>query len=90
MSYGLKLWGSSGALTYNSDDAAGGVCLGLYTVASGGSTWTFPDIAGATGVALFAGYGASIPSYTTDSSLGYLRFIFAAAAAGMVVALFAK
>lgn len=87
---GIKLWNTSGALVFDSTTVIGGICLGFFTVASGGSTYTFPSIAGATGVALTAGSGNNGVLYTSDNSLGYLRFVFNALTVGMTFVLFAK
>lgn len=83
MTYGLQVFNASGACTFDSDSAVGGVCLGFFTVAAAGSSWTFPDFAGAVGgVALLAGSGFGAFSYTVDIALGYPRFIFASSASG--------
>lgn len=90
MSYGLQIWAASGNLTYDSTLAVGGVCLGFFTIASGGSVFTFPDFITETGVAIGSRSGISTEVYTTDNALGYLRFTFNALCAGATVVLFAK
>ncbi len=90
MTMGIQLWGSTGVLEFDSNVATGGVCLGFFTVAGGGSTWTFPSITGATGIALVAGAGNNGVLYTQDNVLGYLRFIFNSLTAGVTFVLFAK
>lgn len=90
MTQGLRVWDASGVLSFDSTQATGGVCLGLYTVAPGGSTWSFPDFASAAGIALNAGSGTGQFIPAVDHDLGYLRFSFPAVCAGQTVALFAK
>ncbi len=85
----LRLWdANTGQLTFDSELAVGGVCLGFYTPPTGGGSITFPDIVGATGFALSAGGRGTL--YTTDNDLGYLRFNFNELTAGSSYALFAK
>jgi hypothetical protein len=86
----LRLWDqTTGALTFDSTLAAGGVCLGFYTVPVGGGEKTFPTLTGVAGIAFaIAGVGAA---YVTDTSTyGYLRFSFPTAAQDRTFALFAK
>ena len=90
MTYGLQLWDATGALTFDSSLAAGGVCLGLYTISTGGQTISFPDLIGVTGVVLYTGYSTAAPIYTSDSVPGYLRFVFPSLSGGASVVLFAK
>jgi hypothetical protein len=90
MTYGLQVFDASGNTTFDSNVAVGGVCLGFYTVATGGSTWTFSDFVSETGIVLNVGGTSGYISYTTDNSLGYLRFVFGAGSAGLTFALFAK
>lgn len=86
----FKVWDAAGNLTFDSTVAVAGAALGFFTVAGGGSTWTFPDFTSNTGVALLANGNGIGFTYTTDSSLGYLRFIFPAITAGITVVLFAR
>jgi hypothetical protein len=92
MAYGLQVWNSAGTLTFDSTVAIGGVCLGFYTVPSGGGNTTFPEITGATGIVLQANSGGPINTtlVTTDNTLGYLRFTFDATLVGQTYTLFAK
>lgn len=89
---GLRLWDANANLVFDSTLATGGVCLGFFTVATNSSTFTFPSITSATGFALVAGAGGVAASdyYSTDSTLGYLRFTFNSVVNGTVFALFAK
>lgn len=86
----LRLWDrDTGVLTFDSTQAAGGVCLGFYTVPPGGGEAKFPSYTTASGVALTAsGRGAACTIDTTK--YGYLRFEFPASVAGYTYALFAK
>lgn len=77
-------------VVFDSTLAVGGVALGFYTVAPGGSTWEFPDFSGAGGYAISAGRMGGYVNYTTDNSLGHLRFVFHALSEGQTVVLFAK
>lgn len=92
MAYGLQIWNASGTLVFDSTAAVGGVCLGFYTVPSGGGSTSFPTITGATGVALAAWSGAPVNStlIVIDNTLGYLRFTFDTLLVGQTYALFAK
>lgn len=87
MTTGLRVWSASGKLTFDSTLATGGACLGIFTIPAGGTTLTFPDFVGYTGIAICTGTGGALNGYTTDNGLGYLRFVFMTA--GNVV-LFAK
>lgn len=87
MAYGLQVWDAAAALVFDSTVAVGGACLGIFNVPVGGATYTFPEITSAIGIALSAGYGGPL-AYTSDSSLGYLRFVFTAGPTRAV--LFAK
>lgn len=91
MTQGLQVFNGSGGVTFDSNNATGGVCLGFYTVPAAGAVWTFPSMAGATGgLALLAGAGSGAFDYTVDIALGYPRFTFAASAGGYgTVVLFA-
>jgi hypothetical protein len=89
VTFGLQLWNAAGTLGFDSTAADGGVCLGIYAVAATGQTISFPDIIGATGVAIATGMGGAL-NYTTDSVPGYLRFVFPAIGIAQHVALFAK
>lgn len=93
MAFGLKVFDASGNTTFDSTLAVGGVCLGFYTVASGGSTWSFPDFVTETAIAIAAGSGLTGPIteyMTVDHVPGYLRVSFDAVCAGITVVLFAK
>lgn len=89
MTKGLKIR-HAGVVTFDSSIAAGGVCLGVFTIAAGGAVIGFPAFATAQGIALSAGQGRAASLVTVNHDLGYLRFIFPAAAAGSAVTLFAK
>lgn len=88
----LIIRSDTGSVKFDSRLAVGGVCLGLYTVASGGSVFAFNGMGpGLQGVALnLAGKGVPAAAYTYDNSLGHPRFTFAGGASGMTVALFVK
>lgn len=86
----LRVRNSAGVVVFDSSLAVGGVPLGFFTVAPGGSTWEFPDFSGAGGYAISAGRTGGYVNYTTDNSQGHLRFVFAASSAGQTVVLFAK
>jgi hypothetical protein len=88
LSFGLQIRDASGNLRFDSTTAIGGVCLGIFLVPAGIQTLTFPLMVGRTGVALGTGAGGGL-SYTTDNSLGYLRFTFNTVGSTNVV-LFAK
>lgn len=77
-------------MVFDSSVAAGGVFLGLFNVASGGATFSFPAFPTATGVAIATGSSGGAYLYSTDHTPGYLQFIFPAIAAGLTVGLFAK
>lgn len=77
-------------VVFDSTLAVGGVALGFYTVAPGGSTWEFPDFSGAGGYAISAGRTGGYVNYTTDNSPGHLRFVFHPFSEGQTVVLFAK
>jgi hypothetical protein len=88
MAYGIQIFRPNGAIAFDSTQATGGVCLGVYQVSSG-QVITFPDITGATGIAINCS-GAGVLSYTTNSVLGYLQFTIGPGMDGQVLALFAK
>lgn len=92
MTYGLQVMDSAGNITFDSTVATGGVCLGFYTVASGGSTFSFPDFVTETGLVFnSSANGGNVKfGYTTNNSPGYLQFIFDPICAGATVVLFAK
>ena len=92
MAYGLHIFDSSGNLRFDSTMVAGGVCLGFYTVPTGGGNKYFPAIPGATGFVLMAGFGAPINTtfITIDNVPGYLRFVFSSVLQGFTYAMFAK
>lgn len=90
MANGLRLWDGSANLVFDSTLATGGVCLGFYTVASGGSDFAFTDFVGNTGVAINANPALPALLYTVDNALGYLRFRFDGLCAGGTYLLFAK
>lgn len=90
MAYDFTVKDELGRVTFDSSLATGGVVLGFYTVAVGGSTWEFPDFINATGIALHSGRGGASMLYTTDNAPGHLRFVFNPASAGITVVLFAK
>ena len=95
MSFVVKLWDTSGNVTFDSDLAVGGVCLGFYTVPSGGGEITFPSYTGSVvGIGIATGAlttNGVTTDYTSDTSTyGYLRFSFPAYLAGATYTLFAK
>lgn len=89
MTYGLRIRRGS-KVTFDSSEAAGGVCLGIFTVPLGGGSFDFPAFQTATGIAMSAGTGVAAALYTTNHTPGWLRFVFPPAAQGAQVALFAK
>jgi hypothetical protein len=89
MAFGLQIWDESGNLMFDSTLAVGGVSLGTFAVLLAGQTFTFPTMIGRTGFLMPAG-GAGINGYTSDNSLGYLRFVFPPADYTRVVSLFAR
>ena len=90
MAYGIRVRDAQNRIVFDSSLAVGGVALGFYTVAPGGSTWEFPDYSGAGGYAIAAGRTGGYVNYTTDNSLGHLRFVFHPLSEGQTVVLFAK
>lgn len=86
----LRVRNAAGVIVFDSSMAVGGVPLGFYTVAPGGSTWEFSDFSGAGGYAISAGRTGGGIGYSVDNSLGHLRFVFSALSAGQTVVLFAK
>lgn len=89
MTYGLRIRRNN-AVVFDSFSAAGGVCLGIFTVPGGGANYDFPAFPTAQGFALSAGQGRAAPLVSTNHDPGYLRFVFPAAAGGSSVVLFAK
>lgn len=89
MSYGLQVFDASGALTFDSTVAAGGVALGFVTPVSGTLSFSYPDFIGYTGVVLNATGGVPALLVTVDNAVGYLRFTFDALCIGGTYALFA-
>lgn len=90
MDFGLRIWDSSGNLTFDSTTAVGGVCLGFITVPGTGGVYDFPDLTGCAG-------GLAIPNalYGWDSdytvSLSpYLSFSFPNTGQVRPMALFAR
>ena len=84
MSYGLQIFDSAGTMTFDSNAASGGVCLGHYVIPASGSfggyyDLTFPDFgSGRTGFALnpVGGNSGHGEYMTYDNNLGYPRFRF--------------
>lgn len=89
MTIGLKIR-QNDIVTFDSSLAAGGVCLGIFTVASGGSNFDFPEFPSAQGIALVTGSAGIAFVYSVNYVPGYLRFVFPGICAGQTVALFAK
>ena len=89
MTRGLRIR-NGGVVSFDSSVAAGGVCLGVFTIAATGAVLDFPAFPTAQGVALSAGQGRAAPLVTINHDPGHLRFVFPAAAAGSAVTLFAK
>lgn len=90
MSYGVEIRDSSNRLTFASLHAAGGVCLGIYSIPNGGAVFTFPDMGpGLQGVVVSV-TGVATPN-SFDNTLGYPRFTFQSGGqASPAVALFVK
>jgi hypothetical protein len=92
MAYGLQLWSGAGVKWFDSTQAVGGVCVGFYTVPTGGGSVSFPDMAGTTGIILHAMTGGPLNSAVAnvDYTLGYPRFNFGAVCSGYTFCLFVK
>lgn len=85
--YGLQVFDNQGRLTFDSRNAAGGACLGIYNITSQNTVLTFPDLG--PGLQGFAMNSAGEPiGYTYDNNLGYPRFTIRYAQG--VVALFVR
>jgi len=89
VSVGLQIRDASGNLTFDSLQAVGGVCLGFYSISAAGGSVSFPSITTMSGFAIPSGAGGPV-TFTTDYSLGYLRFNFPAGYGGYNLVLFAK
>jgi hypothetical protein len=91
MAYGLQLFRQNGSVAFDSTNATGGVCLGIYTNSSIGQTFDFPGyVGGYTG--LYIPTGASVYASCTASMTGpggCLRFTFNGWV-GQTLALFVK
>lgn len=89
--YGNQAWDASGVKVWDSSIASGGMSLGFYTIPISGVI-SFPTIVGPrTGFALPGSAAFLWPiECTTDTTLGYLRFVFSTYQAGYVVALFMR
>lgn len=86
----LQMWDkTTGALTFDSTQTSGGVCLGFFTVPAGGGEKTFPSMTGVTGFALSAS-GGGVQCTSDTTTYGYLRFVFPLITEGSTFALFAK
>ena len=74
MTFGVRVWDSAGVMTFDSDTAIIGICIGVYRYVAGATaTLTFPDLAGRT-VKTRTLQGARVPSNeTVDYALGYPR-----------------
>lgn len=90
MGLGLRVFNSAGVKTFDSQEATGGVCLGFFTVPTGGGSKSFPAFPRAAGYALSAGRSGGYSGCTLDNSQGYLRFTFEEFSQGHVMVLFAK
>lgn len=77
---------------FDSRQATGGVCLGIYTLPSGQSEYSFPGMGpGLAGrVLTISGNNLSGMAYAYDNDLGYPRFTFNGVSTGEPVALFVK
>jgi hypothetical protein len=85
--YGLQVCDSQGRVTFDSRNASGGVCLGIYNINSQNYVLTYPDLGpGLQGFAMNSG-GEPV-WYTYDNNLGYPRFTFMYAVG--IVAIFVK
>lgn len=76
MAYGLQLMNASGTVVFDTNTATGGVCVGRYSVATTGSSFTFPAYAGRTNGRFIYANGVPGPAYSFDTTLGYPRFNF--------------
>ena len=73
MTYGVQIFSASGALTWDSSTAGGGVVADVRTVAAGATAvWTYPAFAGRVGRVFSAFYLGLDPS-VVDHDLGYPR-----------------
>lgn len=88
----LILREATGRVKFDSRRAVGGICLGIFTVGAGGSTFSFNGMGtGLRGIALNpVGAGVPAAAFSYTEALGYPQFKFTAGAAGMTVALFVK
>ena len=87
MNHGIQSFDGSGRLMFDTRNAMGGVCMGIFDVPAGGATYTFPEMGpGLQGLALSPlGVGSS---WSYDNAWGYPKFTFAYAAGP--VALFVR
>jgi hypothetical protein len=90
MSYGLQVFDASGSLAFDSRTAAGGVCLGIFTVPASGGVFTFPEMGSGLQGYCINFQGKSIQGMQFDNNLGYPRFTFPNLNWPRYVALFVK
>jgi hypothetical protein len=89
--FGLQVANAAGVLTFDSTVAVGGVCLGFYTVPSGGGTPAFSQFPTEAGFVMASGRSvAALEAVTFDHAPGYLRFVFPASVAGQTFVLWAR
>lgn len=73
MSQGLQIFDANGNVTFDSNLAVGGVCLGFFTGSHSTDVYTFPDFAGCT-LTVFVTNGVYMG--VIDTNLGYPRITF--------------
>ena len=85
MSFGIKVWSATGALTFDSTDRVGGVPAEIVTVTGNATsvvtvTKTYPAFAGSTVRAIMASGADAALTCTAaiDYALGYPRVVFTA------------
>lgn len=77
MPQGLKVRRGSNVV-FDSTRAAGGVCLGIFTIPGSGRVLTFPYLPVGSRPSVVYSDGTSRALWTYDEALGYPRFTFAA------------
>lgn len=81
MSHGLRIWDAAGNLSFDSDLATGGVCIGEFTVSIGSAPLLFPDYPGLelfglnTWDANWVDYALGYPRFTPVVSGNFLLFV---------------
>ncbi|MDQ2820676.1 MAG: hypothetical protein M3Y65_09810 [Pseudomonadota bacterium] len=79
-----------GRVTFHSEQATAGVCLGLFAVPYEGATYNFPDFTSQQGFVLDAQGGSNTGFYGWNRNNGWLQFVLPYGTGGFTVALFAR